>query len=81
MTASTERAPAVNAQRVPEKPELHRRFGRFYVFLGATTLGIAGILGIAGGLPIIGLIETQGRLSFLNREGVNARARPRCREE
>ena len=38
--------------------------GAFYVFLGATALGIAGILGIAGGLLVIGLVATQGKLSL-----------------
>ena len=33
-----------------------------YVFLGATALGLEGVLGIAGGLLVLGLIVVRGRL-------------------
>jgi hypothetical protein len=36
--------------------------GAFYVFLGATALGLAGILGILGGLLAIGLVAARGAL-------------------
>jgi hypothetical protein len=34
----------------------------FYVFLGATALGVAGVLGILGGLLILGLVAMRGKL-------------------
>jgi len=34
----------------------------FYVFLGATALGVAGLLGIAGGLLVLCLVATQRKL-------------------
>ncbi|HXL44197.1 MAG TPA: hypothetical protein VN960_09085 [Gaiellaceae bacterium] len=34
----------------------------FYVFLGATALGLAGLLGIAGGLLVLGLVATRRKL-------------------
>ena len=36
--------------------------GAFYVFLGATALGLAGILGMLGGLLAIALVATRGAL-------------------
>lgn len=36
--------------------------GCFYVFLGATALGFAGVLGIAGGLLVLGLVATRGKI-------------------
>jgi hypothetical protein len=36
--------------------------GCFYIFLGATALGLAGVLGIAGGLLVLGLVATRGKL-------------------
>jgi hypothetical protein len=36
--------------------------GTFYIFLGGTALGLAGILGIAGGLLALGLVATRGRI-------------------
>ncbi len=34
----------------------------FYIFLGATALGVAGLLGIAGGLLVLGLVAMRGKL-------------------
>lgn len=36
--------------------------GCFYVFLGATALGLAGVLGIAGGLLVLGLVAARRKL-------------------
>jgi MFS family permease len=38
--------------------------GCFMVFLGATALGAAGALGIAGGLVVVGLIASRGKLAL-----------------
>jgi len=34
----------------------------FYVFLGATSLGIAGVLGILGGIVVLGVLALRERL-------------------
>jgi hypothetical protein len=36
--------------------------GLFYVFLGATALGLAGVLGIVGGLLVLTLVVSTGNL-------------------
>jgi hypothetical protein len=36
--------------------------GCFYVFLGATALGLAGVLGISGGLLVLGLVATRDKV-------------------
>jgi hypothetical protein len=36
--------------------------GAFYIFLGATTLGVPGVLGIVGGVTIIAVVATASRV-------------------
>jgi hypothetical protein len=36
--------------------------GAFYIFLGATALGIAGMLGIGGGITILGIVALSSRI-------------------
>jgi hypothetical protein len=44
--------------------------GAFYVFLGATALGLAGVLGIVGGLVILTLVATAGRFPRRVAQGI-----------
>jgi hypothetical protein len=37
--------------------------GAFYIFLGATALGVAGVLGIVGGITILAVIALSSRIS------------------
>lgn len=36
--------------------------GAFYVFLGATALGVAGLLGVVGGIMIVAVVATSSRI-------------------